>query len=102
MSKKNLEGRFIETIMPYLVFGISIAVVVSLIVLFFYLFMWGVIIGLVLWAIMALKEKIFPSSQEKDVSHKVLHVEEDGSVVVEEESFNSSHSSQKRTRRRKN
>lgn len=92
MSKKNLEGKFIETIIPYLVFGISIAVVVSLIVLFFYLFMWGVIIGLVLWAIMAVKEKIFPSPKSQNTSHKVLHVEEDGSVVVEE----------KRTHRRKN
>ena len=100
MKKKDLEGKIIETLMPFLVFGISIAVVISLIVLFFYLFMWGVIIGFVLWAIMTLKEKFF-SSKEKDIFHKVLHVEEDGSVVVEGESIHSSEQSQKRTRRRK-
>jgi hypothetical protein len=99
MNKKTLEGKFIEAILPYLIFGISIAVAVSLIVIFFYLFMWGLIIGLVLWGIMTLKEKFFPSTDKAHVSHKVLHVEEDGSVVVEEDRTHSSVKPKKRTHR---
>lgn len=98
MNKKISEGKFVEAILPYLILGISIAVAVSLIVIFFYLFMWGVIIGFVLWAIMVIKEKFFPTA-DKNHSHKVLHVEEDGSVVVEEDRPHASTKPKKRTPR---
>ncbi len=91
MKENKFDKKSLPSILPFLLLGIGIAILVSLIVMFFYLFMWGVIIGFILWAIMTLKEKFFPTAKGQDSNHKVLHVEEDGSVVVEEESSPSAH-----------
>lgn len=57
------KNRFAEKIIPFLILGISVAISVAALILFAYLFVWGVLIGFVLWGLAALKEKFFSSSK---------------------------------------
>lgn len=48
-----------DQIYAFFIIGFGIAMAVALLILFFYLFVWGAIIGLVLWGVMLIKIKFF-------------------------------------------
>lgn len=59
---KNLSKNYVAAkIIPYLILGISLTIAVAFLILIFYLLVWGIVVGLILWCVMMLKEKFFPS-----------------------------------------
>ncbi len=92
-NHKNYFGeKFVETVVPYLIFGIAVVLFFALLVVFFYLIVWGIAIGLILWAIMAIKEKFFPSSVKVDESVFEVFYTKQGRVI----DVDNSHHTQKK------
>jgi hypothetical protein len=65
IMKKNVK-QGLENIIPFLVFGMVIALVVGILIMFSYVFIWGLIIGAVLWIVSFLKKLIL---SEKKISN---------------------------------
>lgn len=101
----NQKNRFLDNVVPFIVFGIVLVIAISLIILFFYLFLWGVVIGFILWVIMAVKEKFFPSAGSSGSSKVEIFYTERGRVIEgDTESKTDDHStmhSKKKTSREK-
>lgn len=57
--KKNLE-----TLLPFLMLGIAIALMIGLFIMFSYVLVWGLMIGGVLWIVSFITSYFFPSKQE--------------------------------------
>ena len=57
VSKQRIP--LIESLVPFLILGVSIAVFIAIMILLSYVLIWGVLIGGVIWAFMLIKEKIF-------------------------------------------
>lgn len=62
MTKNQAKHVWIARVLPFFIFGISITISIALFILLFYVFVWGAVIGLVLWAAAALKEQFFPKT----------------------------------------
>lgn len=56
--------KIIENVIPFMVIGVGIAILIGLLFMFFYLFIWGVLIGGVLWIAAIAKEYFFPSKEK--------------------------------------
>jgi len=67
---KNQRISFIDSLVPFLIIGISIAVFVALMVLLSYVILWGLLIGGILWIVLFIKEKLFPSKKPQTEEKK--------------------------------
>ena len=56
----NPVSRFLNRLAPFVGFGVAIAVFIGLILLMSYFLIWGLFIGLVLYAGAAIRQKFFP------------------------------------------
>lgn len=67
--------KLLEKIFPYFIIGVSLTIAIALFILLFYLFIWGIIIGGILWGVILLKEKFFSSnySLNDDDSEFIIH-----------------------------
>ncbi|WBV65350.1 hypothetical protein PGH44_12690 [Legionella pneumophila] len=57
--------KLIENIVPFIVIGVGIAIVIALLFMFFYVAIWGVIIGGILWLGALAKEYFFPANHPR-------------------------------------
>lgn len=55
--------NFIESIIPFLLFGIAIALGIGLVIVFSYVLFWGLVIGLVIWVIFWIKNYFYPTTK---------------------------------------
>ena len=53
--------KILESLVPFIVIGVAIALCVGLLFMFFSLAMWGLIIGGILWLATLAKQYLFPS-----------------------------------------
>lgn len=65
-SKNNL----LESLAPFLILGVSVAILIALIVFLSYVFFWGLVIGGVLWVAAFIKERFFPSQSKQKSSQE--------------------------------
>lgn len=63
MSEK-LQKIF-ENLIPFILIGVAIALFIGLLFMFFYIAVWGIIIGGVLWLIALVKQYLFPDDTVK-------------------------------------
>ena len=49
------RSKLSQKIMPYLILGVGIVVTLTMLVLFFYLLAWGLLVGVVLYAIVRIR-----------------------------------------------
>ena len=68
---ENIKKQF-ENLIPFIIIGIAVALVISLLVMFSYVVVWGVIIGAVLWLIFLIKDYFFPEKAAKKSRGKVI------------------------------
>lgn len=61
------KSPFIANLVPFFVAGITIALMIGMLVIFSYLLFWGVLIGAVLWLVITIKNKFFPSKNAASV-----------------------------------
>lgn len=68
----NKSGTVLETLVPFIVIGVAIALVFGLLFMFFYVFIWGVVIGGILWLMNLAKLYFFPETSTKNDSGRVI------------------------------
>jgi hypothetical protein len=70
MNNKFQVPKLFETLVPFIIAGIAIALFVGLLFMFSYVVIWGLIIGGTLWLISVIKELVFPSATKPATSIK--------------------------------
>ncbi|MDR3442822.1 MAG: hypothetical protein P4L65_07370 [Legionella sp.] len=70
MSNKFQVPKIIESIVPFIIAGIAIALFIGLLFMFSYVVIWGLMIGGVLWLVAVIKQFLFPSTVAKPESMK--------------------------------
>ena len=58
---------FFETLIPFLVLGVAVALLLGLAFVFAYVLIWGLIIGGILWLVMAVKQYFFSNTSKKTI-----------------------------------
>ncbi|STX30018.1 Uncharacterised protein [Legionella beliardensis] len=56
----NRLNYFFQTLIPFLIIGIAIAMLVGLLIMFSYILVWGILIGGILWLASIVKNFLFP------------------------------------------
>lgn len=64
--------KMVQNIIPFIIIGVSIALIIGLLFMFFYIAIWGVIIGGVLWLIALAKQYFFPKKETPNNSGRVI------------------------------
>lgn len=70
MNNKFELPKIFETLIPFILAGIAIALFVGLLFMFSYVVIWGLIIGGLLWVLSVIKELIFPSTPKSAMTKK--------------------------------
>ena len=60
MNNKFQMPKIFETIVPFIIAGMAIALLIGLLFMFSYVLVWGLIIGGMLWIISLIKQFLFP------------------------------------------
>jgi len=68
-------NRFIDKIAPFIVIGVSIAVLAALLIVFFYVLLWGLLIGTILYIFVVIKNKFFRKKT------KLVHSKRKGRII---------------------
>jgi hypothetical protein len=64
--------KIIENLLPFVIVGIAIALFIGLLFMFFYIAVWGLIIGGVLWLTTLVKQYFFPNNAPKKEEGRVI------------------------------
>lgn len=70
MSNKFQVPKIIESIVPFIIAGIAIALFIGLLFMFSYVVIWGLMIGGILWLVAVIKQFLFPGTVAKPESMK--------------------------------
>ncbi|WP_058533387.1 hypothetical protein [Legionella saoudiensis] len=70
MNNKFQVPKIFETLIPFIIAGIAIALFIGLLFMFSYVVIWGLIIGGALWLISVVKELLFPSPKKTTIIKK--------------------------------
>jgi hypothetical protein len=62
--------KLLETLGPFLILGVSIALFIGLFILMSYVLVWGLVIGGCLWLIAFIKDKFFPNTKKQSNDSK--------------------------------
>lgn len=64
----NKLQQLLEQLIPFILFGIAIALVIGLFIMISYVLVWGIMLGAIIWAGYAIKNYFFPpySPEKKD------------------------------------
>lgn len=68
---EKLHG-FLQQLIPFLILGISIALVIGLFIMFSYVLVWGLLIGGILWVIALVKSYLFPSNTSNETKGRII------------------------------
>lgn len=67
----KLQG-IIETLVPFLVLGVAIALIFGLLIMFSYVVVWGLLIGGILWLGFVAKQYLFPSEPQTKEEGRII------------------------------
>jgi uncharacterized Tic20 family protein len=65
------SNKILEAILPYLYLGITIALMIGFLIILSYVFIWGILIGFIIYIGVFIKERFF--SKNKTVTNKKKH-----------------------------
>lgn len=68
----NTLQKLLETLVPFILIGIAIALFVGLLIMFSYVLVWGLLIGGILWLIALAKQFLFPSNSTKPSEGRII------------------------------
>lgn len=68
--------KIFENLIPFMVIGVAIALFIGLLFMFFYIAVWGLIIGGVLWLAALAKQYLFPNKSVKKEQGRVIEHDE--------------------------
>lgn len=55
----NKLARVLGQLIPYIIAGITIISAIGLFILFYYIVIWGIVVGLILWLATFIKQRFF-------------------------------------------
>lgn len=64
--------KLMQTLLPFLIFGVAVATLIGFFILFSYVLVWGLIIGAVLWLGYSVKNYLFPPRSISKPSGRVI------------------------------
>ncbi len=64
--------RIVGQLVPFIMLGIAVAFIIGLFVVFSYLLVWGLFIGVILWVTTLVKNYFFPKPALKKSSGRVI------------------------------
>jgi len=67
--------QFLESLIPFFMVGIAIALLIGLFIMFSYVLIWGLFIGSILWAITSIKTYLFRHH------HRKVVMKSDGRII---------------------
>lgn len=59
----NKLARVLGQLLPYIIAGIAIISAIGLLILFYYIVIWGIVVGLFLWLVAFIKQRFFRQRQ---------------------------------------
>lgn len=59
----NKLARVLGQLLPYIIAGIAIISAIGLLILFYYIVIWGILVGLILWLVAFVKQHFFRQRQ---------------------------------------
>ena len=65
-------NKFIQELPAFLVIGVAIAFTAALFILFFYVLMWGAIIGGIIWLVFVVKNYFFPKKPPSQHKGRII------------------------------
>lgn len=68
--------RFIESLAPYLIIGVAIALLVGILIMLSYVLVWGLLVGVVLWGIVRIKLFLTQKSSSTIQSGRIIEYED--------------------------
>ena len=70
MSKKIQE--LFQQLPPFMMLGVGIAFFIALMIMFFYVLIWGAIIGGIIWVGFVIKNALFPKKEKTESSGRII------------------------------
>lgn len=64
--------KILESLIPFVLMGIAVVIGVTLLMMFFYIAIWGIIIGGILWLGVLAKQYFFPSNTNNKQDGRVI------------------------------
>ncbi len=64
--------RVLAQFAPFIILGISIALLIGLLILFSYVLLWGLLIGVILWVAAIIKNFFSPKQPSKKTKDRVI------------------------------
>ena len=64
--------HLITQLRPFIILGISITVVICLMILFFYVFLWGALLGTVIWLMVKIKNYFSPPTPKQKPKGRII------------------------------
>jgi hypothetical protein len=52
----------INSFVPFVMLGIAVSLIIGLVIMFSYVLVWGIFIGVILWAAASIKDYFFPNA----------------------------------------
>lgn len=75
MNKKLQQ--MMESLVPFVILGIGIALAIGLLIMFSYVLVWGVLIGGVIWIIYFIKSYFFNHSKPQEGKGRIIEHDDD-------------------------
>lgn len=57
------HSSILKTLTPFIMLGIVIAISVAVLIFLAYVVVWGLLIGVIIWIVVAIKNKFFPTRE---------------------------------------
>ena len=76
---KNKVQKALEQLFPYIMLGVSITLVIGLFMMLSYVFIWGALLGGVIWLAVTIKNYLFPSLSSKENEGRIIDHDDKGS-----------------------
>lgn len=64
--------EIVEQFVPYVIIGVGIALVVGLFIVLSHVFLWGLVLGAILWIGITIKNYILPSASSANKKGRVI------------------------------
>ncbi|WP_133128341.1 hypothetical protein [Legionella nagasakiensis] len=68
----NKLQQILEHLIPFIMLGIAIAFAVGLLIMFFYVVVWGIIIGGFIWLVVFIKNYFFHRQSPKNSEGRII------------------------------
>jgi hypothetical protein len=64
--------EIVEQFVPYVILGVAIALVIGLFIMLSHVFLWGLLLGAILWIGITIKNYVLPSTTSTDKKGRVI------------------------------